>query len=114
MAKQIIVLNRESAGRWQILYWVAVPAARQSFYAVPGAKSAWAGAVQGENDAIAAGQVKEVSETYSIEGTPVLGEVQAALETRWAALQAEVNSHNPWIRYGSYWDGASWTLGGVS
>ena len=26
----------------------------------------------------------------------------------------EVNAYDPWLRYGSFWDGAAWTAGGVS
>lgn len=114
MAKRVIVLDRADPSRWNVVFWVPVPAARQVFYAKPGKTSAWSGASQVENDALVLGAIAEFVEVYSVEGTPTLQSVQEALEVRWAALQATLAAANPWIRYGTFWDGASWTLGGVS
>jgi hypothetical protein len=36
------------------------------------------------------------------------------LQAEYAAKQAFFDSINPYNRYGSYWDGTSWTAGGVS
>lgn len=112
MAKRIIILERESPAKWTVCYWVDVPVVRQGFYA--GQTSRFTGATQAEKDALTSGAVYERVDTYSVEGTPTLASVQAALEVQWASIQAEINARNPWVRYGSFWDGTTWTLGGVS
>lgn len=112
MAKRIIVLERESPARWRVCYWLDVPIARQSFYA--GQSTMFTGATQAEKDALTSGAVREVVDLYSVEGSPTLPTVQAALQVNWQTLQDATNNHNPWVRYGSYWDGTTWTLGGMS
>jgi hypothetical protein len=114
MARRVIVLDRPHAGRWNVAYWLTVPTARQGFYAQAGATSAWKDASAPELADLQSGVVREVVETYSVETTPTLSEVQAALEARWQALQDETDVYNPWLRYGSSWDGTAWTLSGVS
>jgi hypothetical protein len=115
--KRVIVLERLGPGKYSVLYWLAVPATRQPFYAKPGAVSAWPGASSPESTAIASGAVHEVMETLSKEGMPNMAAVQAETEIRWQVLQDEINSNgaNQWNRYGSYWDSVTgWTSGGVS
>lgn len=115
MAKRIIVLDKLGPGSFKILYWLNIQAARQPFYAKPGAISIWPGASTPENAAIASGAIRERVETFSAEGTPGLAVVQAALEAQWTTFQAEQDATNPYLRYGSFFDdGTGWTLGGVS
>ena len=115
MAKQIIVLEKHGPGSFSIAYWLTVPAARVSFYAVPEAVSQWAGASQAENDSIAAGQVKERIESFSVQGTlPPLADIQTALLANWTKYQAELDADNKWTQYGMFYDGGVWTPGGVS
>lgn len=116
MAKRIIVLEQpnDESTKFTVLFWLSVPAARQSFYAKPGAVSKWPGASQAENDAIAAGQVKEEVGVYSRPGGSGMAQVQADLEADWATKQALVDAYNPWNFYGSFWDSATgWTIAGV-
>jgi len=113
-AKQIIILEQLDAGRWRVAYWLNVQAQRQSFYANPNATSVWSGASTDENAAIASGAVREVVDVYSVVGSPGLAAVEAALQANWANYQAATDAYNPWNRYGSFWDGSSWTAGGVS
>ena len=114
MAKRVIVLEKQGPGQFRVAYWLAVPASRQPFYANPAATSQWKDASGAEVAQLQSGEVREVVETYSSEGAPTLSLVQAAFEERWTNLQAETTVYNPWLRYGSYWDGTTWTVGGVS
>jgi len=114
MAKQVIVLERsENTQAYRIAYWLAVPASRQSFYANPTATSVWSGASAGELSAIRTGAVVEAVETNDFAGM-TLPAIQTELQSEWSALQADVTARNPWVRYGSFWDGATWTPGGVA
>lgn len=110
--KRVIILERQSGGRFKYGLWADVPLSRQSFYANPNAKSQWLGATATENAAIAAGKVVEYVDVTAIDGT--VQQVQAALQARWNDFQKEINNKNPWIRYGTFWDGTSWTLGGAT
>lgn len=116
MAKRVIVLERDDSypTRWSVVFWLVPPAARQPFYARPDATSAWGGASQAEVDAIKAGQVVEERMTFSRAQSQTVPEVQAFLETEWSRRQATIDAANPWVKYGTYWDGATWTAGGVS
>lgn len=114
MAKRIVILDKQGPGRWTVAFWMVPPAARQVFYAQPGAVSAWKDASGADTASIQTGATVERVETYSAEGSPGLAAVQSALQARWTALQAEIDADNPWVRYGSSWDGTSWTAGGVS
>lgn len=119
MAKRIIVLDRNvDTGRFNILYWCAVPAGREDRWLEAQGNptaSRWAGASAAENTAIANGQVVEFAEKWSRQGAPDLPTAQADLEARWQILQDDVTNKNPWNRWGSYWDDTStWTLSGVS
>lgn len=113
---RIIVLDRLpdlGPQSFRVAYWLDVPAPRQSFYAKPGAVSAWAGAQPADNAAIAAGEVVEVIENF-VKPNGTLAQAQADLQAAWQRLQNAITSVNKYTRYGTTWDGATWTAGGVS
>lgn len=120
MARRIIILDRiKMNGRLAFNYalWADVPAARQAFYAVAGAKSVWTGASAEENAAIASGAVLEQVGTYQ-DRTPnaseTIADVRAALVVLWTAFQDQVtNADVKWSRYGTSWDGTTWTAAGA-
>jgi hypothetical protein len=114
MAKQIIVLEQTAANRFNIAFWLAVPAARQAFYANPSAVSAFKTASAGELSAIQSGAVVEQVGEFSYPAGMGLAAIQSALQAEWTARQAAVTALNSWNRYGTSWDGASWTAGGVA
>ena len=114
MAKQIVILEKLDSDTYKYALWAAVPVARQSFYTKIGAVSEWKNASVAENTAIAAGQIVEKVETINVPAGSTLGQVQAFLQTRWTDYQALITANNPWVRYGSFWDGISWTAGGVA
>lgn len=117
MAKRIVILeriNEPSDLAFQFVLWADVPVARQARYADPNATSAYAEATAAEIDAIKTGAVAEqLGSGTAAAGTP-LAQIYAKLETRWEQWQDEVNTRNPWVRYGSSWDGTTWTQDGVS
>lgn len=117
MPKRIVILDRinePSDMAFRFVLWADVPAARQPFYANAAATSAYADATAPELDAIRTGSVAEqVGSGTAAIGTP-LADILAKLEVRWERWQDEVTTRNPWVRYGSYWDGTTWTQEGVS
>lgn len=117
MAKQIIILerlNEPSDMCFRYAFWLTVPAGREVAYADAAKTSAFKNASTPELDAIKAGQIVEVVDTfaYSI-GTP-LATVQADLIARYNVAQAALAARNPTRRYGTFWDGTSWTAGGTA
>lgn len=112
MPRKIIQLERvgmPSDTNFRVAFWLDVPAARQTFYANASATSAVKGATQAEVDAIKAGQVVEVIETLPRPAGTTIGEFRNDAEARYAQLQAELVNRNPFARYGTFWDGSSWT-----
>lgn len=111
----IIILDRVSTKRLAYNYILRadVPAARQSFYADPDATSAYPSADATVNDAIKAGQIVERQGTLK----PPLGATPAQLAQYLVAAQqdyqAEINSEVKFDRYGTSYDGTSWTSAGA-
>ena len=114
MAKQIIILDHLGPGRFRFALWAAVPAGRQVFYAQAGKVSAWTGASLVENQALALGQVAEFVDTTAFTPGTSLAQVQTGLQQQWQDFQAEISAANRWVRYGSFWDGTTWTAGGAT
>ena len=112
-AKQVIILDKQSPGRFKVALWADVPTARQPFYADTDKVSEWTGATVSDNDALKAGQVVERVITTALLPSAGIPEVKTALENQWADFQVDINSENPWNRYGTFWNGTSWTAGGV-
>ena len=113
---RIIILDRdrENAAQFRYALWADVPAARQVFYARPGAVSDWKNALAADNTNLANGIVAERVDVISRQPGGTLSQVQADLVTAWTTFQADVNTVNPWVRYGTTWDGTTWVLGGVA
>ncbi len=120
-AKRIIILDNktqptlgnEAPRVYRAAFWADVPVARQPFY-VTTAVSAWAGAAAADNTAIQSGAVAERVVIATLPFNVTLLAAQTALQTMWTDYQAEITAANPWNRYGSFWDGATWTAGGVA
>jgi len=116
MAKKIIILERldePSDYNFNVLFWLDVPAERQRFFANPAATSAYKDATPEEIAAIQNGQIKEVVQKCSYLAGTTIAAIIADLQAKYSANQAALNSHNPWVRYGTYWDGSSWTQQGT-
>lgn len=112
---KIIVLKKEVGEPvYSYAFWADVPVSRQAFYANPSATSQWNGALAGDLASLRDGSVVERVSSLRLGGGTTLAQAQAELESRWAEFQAEIVNANPWVRYGSTWDGTTWALGGVS
>jgi len=108
----IIVLAHaaDDPNGFNVAFWADVPAARQTFYANPQAKSAWAQATTTDNQNLQSGAVVElVTEAHYVPGTP-LAQIETELQGRWQTYQNNITNNNPWQRYGSTWDGTTWTI----
>lgn len=113
MARKIIILESNPVLPGEITFrfamWADVPVTRQARYANPALTSDVNGATASELDAIRSGAVVErIEEGRWPKGTTV-PQVQAELIKRFQAFQADVSTDNRWARYGTSWDGASWT-----
>lgn len=113
MARQIIILDQvglPSDSNYNVAFWLAVPAARQLFYANATAKSQVIGATANEVTAIQSGAVLEVITQYThIKGTS-LAAIEADLQAAYAAAQTALNNNNQFNHYGTSWDGTTWTI----
>ena len=117
MARKIIILERlniPSDQDYRVAFWLDVPVARRPFYANAAATSAVKDATQAEIDAIKAGAVVEETMVVPARASATQAVLLAALVTRYNARQAEITARNPWARYGSFWDGTSWTAVAVA
>lgn len=113
MARKIIILEADSAGQGEVGFryalWADVPPARQVRYANASFVSAVAGATGAEVTALQTGAVTErVGSARWQQGTTI-PQVQGFLIAAFNTFQAEISAANPWQRYGTSWDGSSWT-----
>lgn len=113
MARKIILLERLSdAGdplTFRYVYWADVPAARQALAAKPAFVSAVLDATAAEKTALQSGAVAEVVRTSAWPAGATIATIQADLIAGFTAYQAQVSAYNPWLRYGTSWDGTTWT-----
>lgn len=117
MAKQIIILEFTPPATIKVIFWLAVPAARQAFYANPNATSSYTLATIAETDALKNGQVVEEVVEFGLDVTDTakLSAARAFLQAEFTKRQNRVNSYNPWLRFGTYFDSVTgWNIGGVS
>jgi hypothetical protein len=108
----VIVLAQahDDPSGFNVLFWADVPATRQTYYADPNAKSAWSAATTTDNQALQSGAVTELStNVHYVPGTPLI-QIENELQQRWQTFQTSITNSNPWIRYGSTWDGSTWTI----
>lgn len=112
MARKIIILDRTglpSDQNYRVAMWFDVAAARQTFHANVSAASVVKGITAPELAAIQSGAV--IEEVIEVPAQAGVGQAAllAALVTRYNQRQAEVTARNHWARYGTSWDGATWT-----
>lgn len=115
MATRIIILEKLESNRYRAAMWADVPVARQPFYADAGLVSQFKNIAAGDLSKLRAGQLTERVIDFYAAPADSLGQIEAKLQTQFAAFQNEINSANPWTRYGSMWDDATgWSLQNVS
>lgn len=112
MARKIIQLERTgmpSDQNFRVALWLDVPAARQSFYANASATSVVKGITGTELAAIQSGAVLEVVEVIPKLTSGTVAEWRNEAAALYTQRQNELTNRNPWARYGTFWDGVSWT-----
>lgn len=108
----IIVLDQpiDDANSYRYAMWADVPVARQTYYANPTAKSVWLNATAADNTNLQSGAMVEQVVTQRIPSNATLAQIEGFLQQTWTAFQARINAANPWLHYGSTWDGIIWTI----
>lgn len=111
MTKQIIILDRLSDSDLSFRYalWAQVPAGRR--VAIPAATSAFTGATVGEVAALRSGELVELVDQMLFAPGTSLQTMKDALLARWSAFQAQVLTRTQLAKYGTYFDGVTWTSG---
>lgn len=116
MAKQVIILDRvptqDGTLAFNVAFWLAVPAARQSWYANPDIISAYKDATPAEKTALTTGAVLELVLLQGFDNAKTITQIRTDLQNAFNQLQADFTATNRWARYGTSWDGAGWTPGG--
>lgn len=115
-AKRIIVLDKIDGPQttYRFVMWADVPLARRPFYADANKVSEWKDASAADNTALQSGAVVERADIVQVVPGSTLASIRAEVQARWTAFQDGVTNNNLWARYGEFWDGTSWTTGGVS
>lgn len=108
----VIILDQPTgdSNLYRYAMWADVPAARQSFYANAAAKSQWLGATTTDNQNLQSGAMVEQVVTQRVPPGSTIAQIEGFLQTAWTNFQAQINAANPWIHYGSTWDGTTWTI----
>src|SRR5262245_28564072 len=110
----VIILEKPdstNANLWRYLLWCDVPTARQVYYkTIAPQTSAWKDAIQVDTDAIKNGEVLEYNETLQHPAGTNMATMQSMLQQLWTDKQNFVNTWNPYVRYGSTFDGTAWVL----
>lgn len=114
MARLKIIILDKIGGKLHYAMWADVPAARQAFYADAGKVSAWKDALPADNAALQSGAMVERVASYKFEEGALPGRIRLELQALAGRFQVEINAHNPWSSYGTVWDGAAWTAGGIA
>lgn len=114
---RVVILEKAAGGpvAYRYALWATInEATRQPFYANPQKTSAFKNIGAQDLADLRAGLFIEKVEVFSSAVTLTLAQVRQELETRHTAFQAEVDAHNPWDRYGSNWNGTTWTNAGAN
>jgi hypothetical protein len=95
---------------WQAALWADVPASRQGFYANAAAKSVWSGATATDNTNLQNGSVVEQLITQRVPPGTNISQIESYLQNVWTNYQNSITNANPWVHYGSTWDGTTWNI----
>lgn len=116
--KRIIILEQSSPWPSQksfnYLMWADVPVARQFKYVKDvNWVSAYKDATDGELADLRNGLVAESVSTYSFTSGMGMNAIKTELQNNFDNFQAEINGERTWQFYGTFFDGTTWTSGGV-
>lgn len=118
MAKQIIILNKGTPWPGQIsvnyVLWATVPSNLQVKYAQPSTfQSAYADATTAELASLISGATTERVESQNIPVGTTIPVIKGILQDRFVLFQNQVTNDTSWQFYGTFFDGTSWTAGGL-
>lgn len=109
-AKRAFQLRLDIFGRMHYILWVPVPSSLQSEFFRPGAVSLWPFAVASENQAIANGEIREMTGTIPAFGL-TSAEIDAALQVKWQAAVDRLQAVAAWPYENRYWTPDGWVQG---
>ena len=108
------ILLDMQGGSLNFALWADTPSGVEGFYANPDAVSAWKDASLLDNIEIRDGRVVERVGRLALNSPPPSkAQVRADIEKLWQRHQNEISSADHYRVYGTVWDGASWSEGGV-
>lgn len=116
MSKKIIILERTgepSDLNFTVIFWLTIPATRKAFFAKESATSIYKDATPDEIKAIQEGTIQELVINVSYPSKTPLSEITSELTAKFNEQQINLNTYNPFVRYGTFWDGTNWTNQGV-
>lgn len=115
MAKKIIILEKlENDLSFRAAFWAVVPVARKPYYANASATSQYKDISAGELTSLQDGSLVEKVDVYNYASGTAIGAIQADLISKYNDFQSSITNFNSFQRYGTNWDGTSWTAGGVA
>lgn len=117
MARKIIIqerLDEPSDLNFRYVLRADVPLARRPYYADAGKVSLLKDATAEETQEVKTGAVIEREGKASFAAGTQTAAIRAQLVNVFGVFQAEVDGHNAFKFFGTYWDGVSWTNGGVN
>src|SRR4051812_46061556 len=112
MTKQIIILDRVSEpsdNSFRFALWAVVPATRVSWYGNATLASAYKDISAQELADLRAGLFAETVDTFVAPTGTAIAAMRAELIARFNTFQAQITARNPTVRYGTFFDGATWT-----
>lgn len=102
------------ATAWRVVLWADVPAPRQRYYAKPATwNSAYRDASPSELADLRAGVLTEAVELIEVDTadqTAAFATARAEAELLLSRFQTATTNRNVWNRYGTTFDGVSWTI----
>jgi len=125
MAKKIIILTKKQTQNYlevSYLFWLTVPSGQIPFRVLPIqynthgdviSPSVYKSATAGEITAINAGQVVEQQGMTSYSSNVTNNQIAADLIAKFNVAQTSLSNAIDFNYYGSFWDGTTWTMGGV-
>lgn len=118
MARKIIILEKleapAGASKFRVALWADVPSTRWTYFADPNKSSPVKDASAQELSDLRAGKFLELIVEPQWDVGQGIGAIQGFLQAKHGAYQTEVTAYNPFVRYGTFWDGTTWTAGGAA
>ena len=115
--KKIIILERQnepSDNTFRVVFWAVVPVTRQLAYANSSFNSQYKDAIAQEISDLRTGVVVESVETFMYPAGTTQLVMTTDLINKYNIYQNFINTRNTYSKYGTSWDGTSWTTAGLA